>query len=111
MRATFRKEFQLFQLFQGQNGEYMKAKMSVEQHQELSKQLTAFRDRLGKLRLDLPYSFNSKASKKLDRLINSLSVFRCEMDSQAAIDLGGEWSATIYYPGSKDESDGTANHQ
>lgn len=65
--------------------------------------LKDMRDAIIPLSCELPYPKTSQAMRRMSKVLTALDELRCVLDSQAANDLGGDFSTRIYYPGQKEE--------
>jgi len=71
--------------------------IEAEDHQRIGRTLYQVQQALG--RLDLPYPKTGKVGQAHRRAIDAIRRLRCELDSQAARDLGDEFDTRMYYPG------------
>ena len=71
--------------------------IEAEQHQRIGQTLFRVQQALG--RLDLPYAKTGKVAQAQRRASDAIRRLRCELDAQAARDLGDEFDTRLYYPG------------
>lgn len=80
--------------------------LSLAEHRALGQELFHLRNRVQSLMIAIAnrYPKSGKTSRTAITACRTLDTVRCRMDSQAAVDLGDEFTTQLYYPGTQAES-------